>query len=66
VPPHTFTVNLGAEVNVGGFRYLPAQGGNNNGQIAAWRFSTSPDGVAWTVLGTGTFANTIAEKTVTF
>jgi YVTN family beta-propeller protein len=65
VPPHTFTVNLGAVVNVGGFRYLPPQGANPNGQIANWRFHTSPDGINWTVVGNGTFANTIAEKTVT-
>ena len=65
LPPHTFTVNLGAVVNVGGFRYLPQQGTNPNGQIANWRFHTSPDGVNWTVAATGTFANTIAEKTVT-
>ncbi len=64
-PPHNFTVNLGANVQVGGFRYLPPQGTNNNGQIANWRFHTSQDGVNWTVAAQGTFANTIAEKTVT-
>jgi hypothetical protein len=64
-PPHTFTVNLGADVQVGGFRYLPPQGTNNNGQIANWNFYTSQDGVTWTAVAQGTFANTIAEKTVT-
>jgi hypothetical protein len=58
-------VNLGADVQVGGFRYLPPQGTNNNGQIANWNFYTSQDGVTWTAVAQGTFANTIAEKTVT-
>jgi hypothetical protein len=64
-PPHNFYVNLNAAVQVGGFRYLPPQGTNNNGQIATYNFYTSQDGVAWTLVSNGAFANTIAEKTVT-
>ena len=63
--PHTFTVNMGSGVAVGGFKYLPRPAGNTNGTIAGWRFYTSTDGVAWALVGQGTFANTSAEKTVT-
>ena len=64
-PPHTYTVNLGSARSVGGFKYLPRPGGGN-GTIADWRFYTSADGVAWTLVSQGTFANNAAEKTVTF
>ena len=62
-PPHTFTVNLGAQLTIGGFKYLPRPGGGN-GTIAAWRFFTSVDGSTWTQVKQGTFANSAAEKTV--
>ena len=65
-PPHAFTVNLGANVQIGGFRYLPRQDANDTGQIANWNFYVSQDGVTWTLVTQGTFANTKTEKTVTF
>jgi len=64
--PHTFTVNMGSAVAVGGFKYLPRPAGNTNGNIAGWRFYTSTDGAVWALVGQGTFANTSVEKTVTF
>ena len=64
-PPHTFTVNLGKPQTIGGFKYLPRQSGGVNGTISNWRFSTSVDGVNWVIAGTGTFANSAAEKIVT-
>ena len=67
-PPHSFTVNLGTLHTPGGFRYLPRSGGGN-GTIAAWRFQTSPDGINWTLVAQGNFAdagNNASEKTVLF
>ncbi|MBC8055542.1 MAG: discoidin domain-containing protein, partial [Rhizobiales bacterium] len=64
-PPHTFTVDLGATPSIGGFKYLPRPGGGN-GTIAGWRFYTSADGAAWTLVGQGSFASGADEKTVTF
>ena len=61
--PHSFTVNLGGARAVGGFKYLPRPGGGN-GTIANWRFFTSADGITWTQVAQGTFANSAAEKTV--
>jgi large repetitive protein len=65
-PPHTYTVDMGSPVAVGGFKYLPRTDGIVNGRIANWRFLISADGVTWTSLGQGTFANSSAEKTVMF
>ena len=63
VLPHAFTVDLGASRSIGGFKYLP-RGDSANGRIANWRFYTSLDGITWTQLATGTFANDATEKTV--
>ncbi|HEY4069413.1 MAG TPA: discoidin domain-containing protein, partial [Burkholderiaceae bacterium] len=63
--PHTFTVNLGAAVQLGAFRYLPRQDGSVNGQIANYAFYTSQDGVTWTLVNQGTLPGGVAEKTVT-
>ena len=68
LPPHTFTVNLGSLRTPGGFRYLPRAGGGN-GTIASWRFHTSVDGVNWSQVAQGNFAdagNNASEKTVMF
>uniref|UniRef100_UPI0017B24B5A DUF4082 domain-containing protein n=1 Tax=Methylibium sp. TaxID=2067992 RepID=UPI0017B24B5A len=67
--PHAFTVNLGAARTVTGFKYRPRGDGSLNGIIAAWRFHTSPDGVNWTVVAEGNFAdfgNHTSEKTIVF
>lgn len=67
--PHIFTVNLGTPRPIGGFRYLPRAGGDNGtggfGSIGGWRFYTSADGVAWTMVSQGTFPAAYGEKTVT-
>lgn len=62
-PPHRLTIDLGSSRTVGGFRYLPRQSGSN-GRIAAWRFHTSPDGVAWTQVAQGSFADGDAEQRI--
>ena len=64
-PPHQFTVDLGAAARaIGGFKYLPRNDGSPNGRIADWRFFTSTDGVTWTQVADGRFANTGAEQSV--
>lgn len=69
--PHTIIVDLSASYNVTGFKYLPRQdwgdGTAGNGGIAGYQFSVSTDGSNWgSVAASGTFANTVAEKTATF
>ena len=64
--PHSFVVDMGAAHSIGGFKVLPRQDGGDNGKIANWRFSVSADGVAWVVMGQGTFAASSDEKTVAF
>lgn len=67
-PPHSFVVNLGGVYSVSGFRYLPRPADSGlNGSIAAWRFSTSVDGVNWKVATQGNFSGMgepAAEKAV--
>ncbi len=62
-PPHLLVIDMGAVHSVGGFRYLPRPV-RANGRIAGWRFSTSPNGVAWTLAASGTFPEGEAEVTV--
>ena len=63
--PHWFVVNLGSTRVVGGFKYLPRPAASGtNGRIANWRFYTSTNGVNWTLLTTGAFANSASEQTV--
>lgn len=65
LPPHTFTVDLGALHSVSGFSYLP-RAGAGNGTIAAWRLFTSADGSSWRLAAQGSFAKTVEAKTVLF
>jgi YVTN family beta-propeller protein len=68
--PHWFAVDMGGTARLGGFRYLPRQGGTVNGTIALFRFYVSTDGVNWgEPVATGDFRTmgaTSAEKTVRF
>jgi lysophospholipase L1-like esterase len=66
-PPHEIQINLGAAYQVTGFRYLPRQDGQPNGNIAQYEFYVSVDGITWgTAVASGTFANSSTEKQVTF
>ena len=68
-PPHEIQINLGAPYQVTGFRYLPRQDGNpnGNGNIAQYEFYVSSDGANWgTAVASGTFLNSAAEKPVAF
>ncbi len=66
-PPHSFVVDMGAQREVSGFRYLPRPGGGN-GTIAQYRFYLSRDGIDWGApLAQGSLAElgaNAAEKTV--
>ena len=62
-PPHALTIDLGASLQISGFKMLPRQVGVN-GRIAQWRFYTSPDGSAWTLVGQGSFPDSADEQTV--
>jgi YVTN family beta-propeller protein len=66
-PPHSFVVDMGAQREVSGFRYLPRPGGGN-GTIAQYRFYLSRDGIDWGVpVAQGSLAElgaNAAEKTV--
>ena len=65
--PHEIQINLGQSYSIDRFRYLPRQDGGVNGRIAGYEFYVSTDGNAWgTAVATGTFANTAAEKEVSF
>jgi lysophospholipase L1-like esterase len=67
MPPHEIQINLGAVYDVNGFRYLPRQDGESAGNIGQFEFYVSTDGTTWgTAVATGTFANSAAEKQVTF
>ncbi len=65
--PHEIQIDLGQTYDINGFRYLPRQDGGVNGRIGQYEFYVSSDRTNWEVVAaTGTFANTVSEKTVTF
>ena len=67
LPPHEIQIDLGQEFDLKGFRYLPRQDGGVNGRIGQYEFYTSSDGKNWgTPVATGTFANNVLEKEVSF
>ncbi len=56
--PHSITVDMGREMQIGGFSYLPRQDRNRGGVIDTYRFETSTDGKKWTAaVDQGRFAN---------
>ena len=46
--PHSLTVDMGRELRVGGFSYLPRQDRDLTGVVQDYRFETSADGTNWT------------------
>jgi len=65
--PHEIQIDLGYTYYVDGFRYLPRQDGGVNGRIGQYEFYVSMSSSDWGApVATGTFANTAAEKEVTF
>lgn len=45
--PHYVTIDLGAELNIGGFEYLGRGDGNSNGWIKKYQLFVSHDGKKW-------------------
>ncbi|MBB5872470.1 alpha-glucosidase (family GH31 glycosyl hydrolase) [Allocatelliglobosispora scoriae] len=65
--PHEIQIDLGTSYSVDSLRYLPRQDGGVNGRIGQYEVYLSDSTSAWgTPVATGTFADTAAEKTVTF
>lgn len=54
--PHWLRIDMGAPRWIGGFTYLPPDGGGA-GTVTAYRFETSDDGLAWTSRSEGVFGN---------
>ncbi|GIU57077.1 hypothetical protein NicSoilC12_28260 [Arthrobacter sp. NicSoilC12] len=63
--PHTITIDTKAARSIGGFRYLPRTD-SRNGWIGKYSIGVSSDGITWRAVASGTWPDTIAEKTVTF
>ncbi len=63
--PHSITIDTKAARGISGLRYLPRPDGGY-GRIGKYSIEGSSDGTTWKVLATGTWADTIAEKTVMF
>lgn len=56
--PHSLTVDMGRELPVAGFSYLPRQDRNASGVVDSYRFETSADGQNWTAaVDQGRFGN---------
>lgn len=55
--PHSLTVDMGHDLRIGGFSYLPRQDRDLTGVVEEFRFETSADGTNWTTAGEGHFAN---------
>ncbi|MFN8487972.1 MAG: M60 family metallopeptidase [Caldilineaceae bacterium] len=66
VLPHEIQVNTGALRPLTGFTYLPRQDGGYNGRVGKYRFFVSQDGVTWTQVAQGAFADDATLKTVNF
>jgi endo-alpha-N-acetylgalactosaminidase len=64
--PQSITLNLGGSYQVSQLDYLPRQDGNSNGIITSYNIYTSADGVNFTKAATGNWAQSSAQKNVTF
>jgi galactose oxidase len=65
--PHTLTIDVHANLGVGGLTYLPRPAGLANGRIGQFRIEVSADGSTWgTPVTSGTFPDDATLKTVTF
>lgn len=65
VHPHEIHIDLGDSAKVYGFKYLPRQDNNPNGNIAEYKFYASNDKENWgEPLASGAFAANSNEKTV--
>ena len=63
---HWFQFKQSSSYAVNGLRYLPRQTGNSNGTITRYEIKVSDDGVNFTSVATGTWANNSSWKIVEF
>ncbi|WP_426978402.1 discoidin domain-containing protein [Pseudarthrobacter sp. O4] len=64
--PHTITIDTKATQSISGFRYLP-RSTTANGRVGSFEILVSTDGTTWSApVAQGTWADSSAEKTVTF
>ncbi|MGC4014602.1 MAG: alpha-L-fucosidase [Luteolibacter sp.] len=66
-PPQGFVIDLGSEMKISAFTYLPRQDGVAHGMTDRYRFEVSRDGQSWTPAAEGEFSNIKAnplEQTV--
>ena len=64
--PHEITLDLGAGYSVSGLQYLPRQDGNHNGVITSCTVSVSTDGVNFTQVASGSWADDLTLKSAQF
>jgi galactose oxidase len=63
--PHSLTIDMRVERQVSGFRYLP-RSNSSNGRVGAYSNDVSLNGTTWSVVTSGAWPDTSAEKTVNF
>lgn len=56
-PPQGFDVDMGREIKVIAFTYLPRQDGTAHGMTDRYRFELSRDGKRWRIFAEGEFSN---------
>lgn len=64
-----FTIDLGAEINMSAFTYLPRQDNNASGIVDQYVFNVSTDAINWKKVAEGEFSNirnNPIEQTVSF
>ena len=66
VLPQSITLNLGGTYKIDKVAYLPRQSGGSNGNITGYNVYVSTDGVTFTKVASGTWANNNTEKVATF
>ena len=63
--PHSITIDTKASQSIAGFRYLPRSDGTN-GRVGSFEILVSSNGTTWSAVASGTWPDTVAEKTVSF
>ncbi|MGY1807681.1 discoidin domain-containing protein [Blastococcus sp. SYSU D00669] len=64
--PHWITLDMRSVQDIAGLRYLPRQDGNPNGTVGQYSVAVSRDGVTFTTVATGTWADDPQEKAAVF
>lgn len=64
--PQSITLSLGGTFNVSKVRYLPRQDGGQNGTVTQYNLYVSSDGVNFTAVTSGSWADDATEKAVLF